>query len=106
CFASFVDQFLLLSLIATRSVCRPSLLAASLFFERLLLASREFFQTAFGFALLLLSLLLLRALHRFILVLHLVEFELVKTCEFLLLSLTTAAATAAILITKCNLHFA
>mgnify|MGYP003286566768 CR=1 FL=1 len=57
-FACFFDQFLLLSLITAGSVCWSTLLTATLFFERLLLASRKFFQATFGFALLLLSLLL------------------------------------------------
>ncbi len=103
-FACFVDQLLLLSLITTRSV-RGALLATSLFFECLLLSASQLFQTPFGFALLTLCLLLLPALHRLILVLHLVELELKQAGQFLLLSFTTTAAAVA-LITKRNLHFA
>src|SRR6185503_12375123 len=104
-FASLFNQLLLLTLIAARSVCRSRLLASPLFLECLLLASREFFEPLFGFALLTLSLLLLCALHGLILVLHLVKLELEKTSEFLLFSFTTTATAAAALIAKRDLHF-
>jgi len=106
-FTRLVDQFLLLALIAAAgTVCRLALLPSALFFESLLLAARKFFKTPFGFALLLLRLLLLRALESFILVFHLVEFELEKTRQLLLLSLAATATTAVALITKRDLNFA
>src|SRR5262249_33507301 len=104
-FARLVDQLLLLSLIAARPVCRSLLHAPALFFERLLLATRELFEPSFSLTLLSLSLLLLRALHRLILVLHLVELELEQTSQLLLLSFTTAAA-AVTLIPESDLHLA
>jgi hypothetical protein len=104
--ARLVDQLLLLSLIAAATATIRGLLSApALLLERLLLPARKLFQTAFGFTLLLLGLLLLRALHGLVLVLHLVELELEQTSEFLLLSLTTVAAALA-LIAKSDLHFA
>jgi hypothetical protein len=81
-------------------------LTPSLLFECLLLASREFFETAFGFTLLLLGLLLLRSLHRLILVLHLVELELEETGQLLLFSLTTTTTTAVALIAEGYLDLA
>ena len=104
CFARLFDQLLLLSLITTRSVRRSLLHATTLFFECCLLSSRELFETPFGFALLLLGLLLLRALNGLVLVLHLVELELEQARQLLLLALATAAAT--LLIAESDLHFA
>src|SRR6185369_2269990 len=69
-------------------------------------ASRELFETAFGFAFLLLRLLLLRALHGLVLVLHLVELELEQTGQFLLFSLTATTTTRTALIAEGNLHLA
>src|ERR1044072_7354754 len=77
--------------------------ATALFFEGGLLSSREFFEPAFGFALLLFGLLLLRALNGLVLVLHLVELELEQTSQLLLLALP--ASTAAVLLAKSDLYF-
>ena len=78
-FTRFFDQLLLLALIATATAAvRRLLSAAALFFERRLLPAGELFQTPFGFTLLLFGLLLLRALHRLVLVLHLIELVLEK----------------------------
>ena len=102
-FACFLDHLLLLSLVTTRSTALHLLLTAALFLERCLLAASEFFQSTLGFALLLLRLLLLRTLDGLVLVLHLVELKIEETGEFLLFSLTTTTALAALL-TKRDLH--
>ena len=104
CFARLFDQFLLLSLIAGRTVRRSLLHASTLFFECCLLTACEFFKAPFGFTLLLFRLLLLRALHGLVLVLHLVELELEQAGKLLLLSFTTLATTTA-LIAKRDLDF-
>jgi hypothetical protein len=103
--ASFLDHLLLLSLI-TAGAAALHLLPATLFFECRLLAAREFFQTSFGFTLLLFSLLLLSTLHGLVLVLHLVQFEIEETGELLLFALTATATTAVALIAESDLHFA
>jgi hypothetical protein len=54
----------------------------------------------------LLGLLLLSALNCFVLVLHLVEFELEQAREFLLLAFTATPATVTVLISKRDLNFA